>query len=168
VRFLIDGYNLAHQLTLPAGTVSAERLARARDELLAHLAGRHGDAVKTVTIVFDCKRTRGMPEREIVRGMDVRYALGESADDVIERLIAAHATPKKLAVVSDDRRIQAAARKRNCRVVGCQQYLDELDRPARQTLAPAEEKGAAPDLAGDAALLREFTAPAPRRPGRKT
>ncbi|MBX7106157.1 MAG: NYN domain-containing protein [Gemmataceae bacterium] len=168
MRFLIDGYNLAHQLTLPAGTVSAERLARARDELLAHLADRHGDSAGTVTIVFDCRRTRGMPEREIVRGMDVRHALGESADDVIERLIAAHATPKKLSVVSDDRRIQVAARKRQSRVLGCQQYLDELDRPAPPAPAPAEEKGPAIDPAGDAALLREFTAPGPRRPGRKT
>ncbi len=42
------------------------------------------------------------------------------------RLIASHSAPKKLAVVSSDRRVQAAARRRGSLALDSQQWLDDL------------------------------------------
>lgn len=168
MKFLIDGYNLAHRLTLPAGRISAERLAESRDALLRHLAARHGDASGSVTVVFDCSRSFGVPAREIRHGIDVRNALGETADDLIERLIAGHEAPRALTVVSDDRRIKSAARRRHCRALGCDFYLEELDRPVRPPRTDRPDKPADGDPAADAALLAALSAAPDRRSDRRS
>jgi uncharacterized protein len=128
VRYLIDGYNLAHKITLPAGKVGPARLDAARSELLTMIADAHGDEAGTVSVIFDTKRSRGVEPKQIIRGIDVRFAIGEQADDMIERLILAHSSPKQLTVVSDDHRLQTAARRRGCRVLECGKYLDQLER----------------------------------------
>lgn len=65
---------------------------------------------------------------EVLFGITVLFAIGEQADDLIERLIKSHAAPKKLTVVSDDHRIQQAGRRRGCPIAGCSAYLDQLER----------------------------------------
>jgi hypothetical protein len=62
-----------------------------------------------------------------VDGIDIRFAVGyPEADDLLEEIIADHSVPKKLAVVSSDRRVQAAARRRGCLVHDSQPWLDAL------------------------------------------
>jgi predicted RNA-binding protein with PIN domain len=166
MRYLIDGYNLAHQLTLRVGQVSASELARSRTDLLKHVAQRHGDQAGEVTVVFDAGSVRGIELQQTMFGIDVRMAVGEQADDVIERLVKAHSAPKQLTVVSDDHRIQAAGRHRGCIVQGCQEYLDYLDRPtAGSTEAPPPEKPLVPDPAETAQWEQAFSEPLPRRRG---
>ena len=46
--------------------------------------------------------------------------------DLIEELIAAHATPKRLTVVSSDHRIQVSARRRGALAVDSEPWLDRL------------------------------------------
>ena len=155
MRYLIDGYNLAHKITLPAGKVDPARLDAARSELLALIAAAHGDAANTVTVVFDTKRTRRVESEQVISGIDVRFAVGEEADDMIERLIQAHTSPKQLTVVSDDRRLQAAGRQRHCRVLGCSQYLDQLERRPLKNKVAEPEKPATGDLAEWLAAFQE-------------
>ena len=93
-------------------------------------SGGHGEQVGDATIVFDAKNTPGdVPGEEIIRGLCVRYALGEEADDLIERLIKSESVPKRLVVVSSDHRIKDAGRRRGCVVMTSEEYLDWLDRP---------------------------------------
>lgn len=165
MRYLIDGYNLAHQLTLRAGQVSMSELAKARSDLLQHLARRHGDETGEVTVVFDANLACGIEFQQTMFGIDVRMAVGESADDVIERLVKAHSVPKQLTIVSDDHRVQAAGRHRGCRVLGCPDYLDFLDR--RPIGSPAVADPEKPQVVGPDELAqweRAFSeAPARRR-----
>jgi predicted RNA-binding protein with PIN domain len=144
MRYLIDGYNLAHALGLL--TARAPRaLLRARRALLARLA-EHADPAG-VTIVFDALKappgTRGGQDH---RGVRVLFARGQSADDAIEEIIRADPSPRDLAVVSDDRRLREAARRRGCVSVGCLDYWERLGRPASPTPpAPAPEAPAKPE-----------------------
>jgi hypothetical protein len=163
VRYLIDGYNLAHKITLPAGKVGPARLDAARTELLKIVADAHGDEVGTVSVIFDTKRSRHLESEQVIHGIDVRFAVGEQADDMIERLIKAHQSPAQLTVVSDDHRVQAAARRRRCRVLECNDYLDLLERMS----GPKPEHIAEPEkpAVGDAAeWLAAFRDDRPTRP----
>ncbi len=56
----------------------------------------------------------------------------QEADDLIEHLITHDSVPRKLIVVSDDHRIQQAARRRQCTAMGCLDYLEELAKKRRQ------------------------------------
>jgi len=173
VRYLIDGYNLAHALGVLVGKVSPAELERSRLELLKSLAAAHGSAAGDVTVVFDARTARGLSPRQQVARIDVRFAIGEEADDLIERLVKSDAAPKHLAVVSDDRRVREAARRRGCEVLGCQAYMDRLDDLSR-TPAPRPQQPEKPDslTPAEAAewaerFARPDAPPPHRRPRRK-
>ena len=137
MRFLIDGYNLAHASGDLQGKVGPHGLERARNALVHRIAVGHGDNIGDVSLVFDARHAPGdTPSEEVIRGLLVQYALREEADDLIERLIRADSVPKKLTVVSSDHRLKDAARRRGCMVMSSGEYLDWLDRPKPKMPAP--------------------------------
>jgi hypothetical protein len=102
-----------------------------------------------VTVVFDASRAPAHARAsEVVAGIQVHYALGgQTADDVIEDLLRRAAAPRALTLISDDHRLQQAARRRQALVQGCLDFLEMLQgqRLARRPPpAPAPEKAAAP------------------------
>jgi predicted RNA-binding protein with PIN domain len=133
MRYLIDGYNLLHAMGLLSGRVGPHGLEQARLALLGRLLGDHGSDAVAVTVVFDASRAPpdAVPE-EHYQGLHIFYALDGEADDVIESLIQRDAAPRQLTVVSDDHRIQRAARRRRCPALGCLDYLDRLEQLRRQ------------------------------------
>jgi predicted RNA-binding protein with PIN domain len=145
-RYLIDGYNLAHASGDLRGKAGPHGLERARNALAARLARGHGEQAGDVTIVFDAKHSPGdTPTEEIVQGVCVTYAVGEEADDLIERVIRGESVPKRLVVISSDHRIKDAARRRGCGVMTAGEYLDWLDRQetfghSRDPARPRPEK----------------------------
>lgn len=170
MRYLIDGYNLAHALGVLAGKVSPAGLERSRISLLKFIAAAHGNAAGDVTVVFDAGSARGLNLRQTIVGIDVRFAVGEEADDVIERLVKADAAAKQLAVVSDDRRLREAARRRGCEVLGCLAYLDRLEAmPKIQASRPeAPEKPDRPTPAEAAEWAERFAQPPAGPPRRRS
>lgn len=159
MRYLIDGYNLLHAMGLLSGRVGPHGLEKARLALLGRLRGDHGMDAAGVTVVFDASRAPpGAVSEEYYQGIHIRYALDSEADDVIESLIQHDSTPRKLTVVSDDHRIQQAARHRRCPVLGCMDYLDRTERlRKRKASAPppqAKPEGVSKDEAQH--WLREF------------
>ena len=159
MRYLIDGYNLLHAMGLLSGKAGPHGLEKARLALLGHLLGTHQADVAAVTVVFDASRARraAVPEEDY-HGIHIWYALDSEADDVIEDLIQQEATPGQLTVISDDHRIQQAARRRRCPMLGCMDYLDEMER-LRRPKPPAEENSLKPEHLSDDETrhwLREF------------
>jgi uncharacterized protein len=145
-RYLIDGYNLLYALGLPPGPLGPRGLEKARGRLLAMLAGALGDGANAVTVTFDARQARsGSRSEEEYHGVRVLFAVHhEEADELIEELIRRDPTPRQLAVVSDDHRVQRAARHRRCQVLGCQDFLDlleKLDKPQRPATAETELRG---------------------------
>ncbi len=107
---LIDGYNL-----LRAAQKILEQVDFTDSDLCAVLCEflrRVGD---TGTIVFD---GIGPPNKEWMMGLQrlevIFSGRNIEADSVIEQHIQENSAPKRLLVVSSDRRIRAAAKRRKC------------------------------------------------------
>jgi predicted RNA-binding protein with PIN domain len=132
--YLIDGYNLLYALGVLHERMEPRGLEKARLRLVGLLHGAYGEESSAVTVVFDAAHPPpGAPAELDYEGLHVRFAVGQpAADDLIEQLISQAAVPKQLTVISDDHRIQQAARRRHCTVQGCQDFLDWLDRHRRQ------------------------------------
>ncbi len=144
--YLIDGYNLLHAMGVLSGRVGPNGLEKARARLLGLLAGGFGDDSRSVTVVFDAANApRGAAEALEFRGIHVRFAVRQDeADDLIEELVRRDSAPRRITVVSDDHRLHRAARRRACKVQGCDEFLAWLDGHRRQRTrqgpgAPEEE-----------------------------
>jgi predicted RNA-binding protein with PIN domain len=137
--YLIDGYNLLYAMgvLLPRRTGPLV-LEHARRRLLSLLGDRYGPQAGTVTVVFDARKAPpGAPAELDYEGLHVAFAVNqEEADDLIEQLIRRASAPRQLTVVSDDHRIQQAARRRQCVVLGCGEYMDWLARPRQRDQEP--------------------------------
>jgi hypothetical protein len=144
--YLIDGYNLLHAMGVMHRKMAPGGLEKARLFLLGTLNGAFAELSSSVTVVFDAAGALpGARGDEDYHGLHVRYALGgQQADDLIEELIQHDTAPKQLTVVSDDHRLQKAARRRHAKYLGCSDFLDVLDQRRRKRTAapPPPDKGA--------------------------
>jgi predicted RNA-binding protein with PIN domain len=144
MAYLIDGYNLLYALGVLHDRMGPTGLRKARQRLLGLLRAALGpDEAPAVTVVFDAARPPpGASAEEDFGGIHVRFAVHqEEADDLIEELIRHDSAPRNLTVVSNDHRIQQAARRRHCIVVKCEDYLDWLNRHRRQLRQRPPEEG---------------------------
>jgi predicted RNA-binding protein with PIN domain len=138
VAYLVDGYNLIFALGFFDRRAGARALEQARRRLVDFLSASFVAESVTVTVVFDAGHSaaRG-PDPHGTDGVRVHFASGgEDADDVIERLIAACTDPHRLVVISNDHRIQEAARRKGARPWTCDDFLDHRERSATPTAAP--------------------------------
>jgi hypothetical protein len=156
MRYVIDGYNLLYALGLVHARMGPHGLEKARLALLGRLAASGETAV---TVVFDAGHAPpGVPAEQDHQGVRVLFALGREADDLIEELIGQDSAPRGLTVVSDDHRVQQAARRRHCPVLGCLDFIEHLGRPT-PSAPPPEEAPAKPSGISRAEAqhwLREF------------
>lgn len=130
-QLLIDGYNLLHVTGLVGRGRAAGTLQHSREALLRFLgASLDADQLTRTTIVFDAAEAPpGLPRVVDSHGMTVRYAAGyPDADTLIEELIEADHVPRSLLVVSSDRRIQRAARRRRAGIVNSDVWYAEVHR----------------------------------------
>jgi predicted RNA-binding protein with PIN domain len=159
--YLIDGYNLLFALGILRKRMGPDGLEKARRNLLGVLHGSFGDESHHLTVVFDAARPPpGVPSETTYQGIQVRFAIGmAAADDLIEALIRKASAPRHLTVVSDDRRIKDAARRRHCVVSGCGDFLKEMERRRKPAPPPPGEQSAKPSgVSGEEARrwLEEF------------
>jgi predicted RNA-binding protein with PIN domain len=130
VTYVVDGYNLAHAMGYLAGSVKRLGLERGRRALEDFLVAAFGDQASEVTIVYDAAhRPSRIPKEQTYKGITILLpSPRETADDLIESIIAGHPSPKHLAVVSNDHRLQTAARHRGAQAMTCAEFLDSLER----------------------------------------
>lgn len=130
VHTIIDAYNVLHAWRTGPATGSA------RTELpaLARLIAASSYAKQRVTLVCDgasptghAGRTRPDPESN---ALALYAGPGKDADSLIERLVLADTAPKRLTVVSSDRRLQRAARKRGGNALPAPAFLARIVRDA--------------------------------------
>ncbi len=141
---LVDTYNVLHHplahRELPPDAGPAELAA-----LIA--AGRHRRS-KAVLVCDGMPRNMGpMAHRCAQLRFQVEHAEliyagpGRDADSLIERLIEAEHAPRRMSVVSSDRRLQRAARRRRARVIPSDDFLrsliGDMDRARTRWLRPA-------------------------------
>ncbi len=120
MSLIIDAYNVLHCThTLPErwALMSATDLCRALEQ--SRWAG------SSMAVVCDGKPKPD--EGEYTGPVRLIYSgPGKDADSVIEQLIAADHGPRDLTVVSNDRRVIAAARRRRARPMSAEDFLRQL------------------------------------------
>jgi predicted RNA-binding protein with PIN domain len=148
-RLLIDGYNLLHASPFLGRDRSPGWLERARQRLLMFISERLQDGERGRTVVvFDAPRGP-LTESGVgaAPGVEAIFSVGfPEADDLLERWIRMHPTPKRLEVVSADRRLGVAAERRRAT------WIASGDWYSRRRAAPlGGGPGAKPDLSAAAA-----------------
>ena len=139
MRWLIDGYNVIRR-DPELRDREAESLEAGRRALLHLLARAHREPHDEFTIVFDGARVSGgAPSPGRIRVIFSRPPL--TADDELMRL--ARRWKSGAVVVSSDRKIQDAARRFGCAVLGAEQFLEGLtaeSEPRRSFVRPPSEQ----------------------------
>lgn len=154
---LIDGYNLLHAVGWASPRMPTPQLRAARRRLLDWLAEQSTSA--ELCVVFDALHGKPSATEQNHRGVRVRFAVGRTADDVIEEMLADR--PVDVIVVSNDGRLHEAARRRGTVGWSCPRFVDWLldHKQSQPTALPdAPEKPDGPD-ADVEALLRAFSVP---------
>jgi len=126
-QLLVDGTNLLHALTRGSGRDRQPPAA-----VIGRLRGAIPPEAKIV-LVFDGQAERGVRGERIAGGLTVQYGGRYSADTILVTLVedaalmgedAAH-----LLVVTDDRALGEAIRKRGARTAGTSWLIGRMDRP---------------------------------------
>jgi predicted RNA-binding protein with PIN domain len=107
--FIIDGHNLLHSIH-KEGADSGP----IRDVQLCWIVGRYLKQIgQKGEIIFDGTGPRDKSGFDNISNLEVFFAgLGTDADTVIENKIGANTAPRRLTIVSNDRRLRKAARSR--------------------------------------------------------
>ncbi len=122
---LIDCYNVLHA-EKPA------TLAGLGEASLCGLLAASPWARSGVTVVCDGRPKPHSPDPEAVGAVVLIFSgAGRSADDVIIELIEKDSAPRRLTVVSSDRAIRKAARRRRARDWSSEEFLSRLAKAAR-------------------------------------
>ena len=146
MTLIIDGYNLLHASGVFGQTRGSRGFEESRRALLDMLVELLGPRATDTVVVFDAARAPdGLPGRLVHGGIRVWFAREyPDADSLIEELVQVDTAPGHLVVVSGDRRLQAAARRRRGRAVSCEEWLAEV-RAARRARGVADAKPAEPE-----------------------
>jgi predicted RNA-binding protein with PIN domain len=127
MTLIIDGYNLLHASGVFGAARGPKGFEQSRAALLDMLVDVLGERASDTIVVFDAARAPdGLPARLSHGGIRVWFAREyPDADSLIEELVEDDTAPGHLVVVSSDRRLQAAARRRRAKAVACEEWLAE-------------------------------------------
>jgi len=138
--FIIDGHNLLHAIH------QAEENSQSRSDIqLCRIVGRYLKLIgDTGEIVFD---GTGPPDKtgfDNISNLEVLFAgVGTDTDTVIEKKIRASTAPKRLSIVSSDRRLRKAALARKAAAIKSEAFWTNVQRQLRRkrkTREPAEKR----------------------------
>lgn len=134
MALIVDAYNVLHCThVLPSryAMISATDLCRLLET--SRWAGRPMAVV--------CDGVQKPTEDDYAGPVELIYAgAGGDADSVIERLIAASDAPRDMTVVSNDRRLQKAARRRRARTMTSERFLQQLVSSPKPPRSPGAGK----------------------------
>jgi hypothetical protein len=142
-QLLVDGTNLLHAMSRgPDPKPAAALIGRLRGAI---------PPTATITLVFDGPPERGIRGERIAGGLTVQYSGRYSADTILVTLVedaamtsdSATATDSIL-VVTDDRDLKFALRKRGARTTGSAWLIGRLDRPGLSSPGVGNRRPPAP------------------------
>ena len=121
---LVDAYNVLHVV----GVLPPDLAGIDLPELADLIAGSRYRGESTILVCDGVEK----PHQVESPGIHVRFAgAGIKADDHIIRLVQRSSAPKRLTVVTSDREIARAARRRRARVVSSEAFLARLSEDHR-------------------------------------
>jgi len=117
---IIDCYNLLHATMPPS-------LAGLDEGRLCRLLAGAGYGGGRANLVCDGVVKPHTPAESGIDGIELVYSgHGRSADDLIIDMLRKNSAPRRLTVVTNDRQIQKAARRRRAKVRSCESLIHEL------------------------------------------
>lgn len=140
MTLIIDGYNLLHASGILGRGIGRGSLERSRSALINFLVDSLEESqLAGTTVVFDAHEApRGLARVVKHGGLTVRFADPNlDADDVIETLIKADSSPRRLTVVSSDHRLHRAARRRKATAIDSDQWYAQV---LRERIQRARQK----------------------------
>lgn len=140
-QIIIDGYNLLHAAGFARRSYGPGGLHKSRRQLLKFLLRNLTAAERDQTIIVFDARDRPIEASDhagVLEGIRILFASPHGdADVIVEELIAQHSAPKRLTVVSSDRRLQTAARHRHALYIDSESFVEDLLRRPPPTAQPA-------------------------------
>ena len=131
---VVDGYNVTHSPLPP-------QLAGLDEARLCRLLAASPWAGGGITVVCDGRpKPAGAVESPVGEVRLIYSGQRRSADDVILEMIRTETAPRRLTVVSNDREIQKAARRRRCRVLASDRLIRALTACARTPHRPSKSR----------------------------
>jgi predicted RNA-binding protein with PIN domain len=126
---IIDGHNLLHSIAKKdqeSGPISDVQLCRMISRYLKAIG-------ETGEIIFDGTGPRDKSQFDNITNLEVFFAgLGSDADTVIEDKIRINTAPKRLSIVSSDRRLRKKAQARKATAVKSEVFVDNLQKQLRR------------------------------------
>jgi predicted RNA-binding protein with PIN domain len=121
-HLVVDGYNVTKR------GFAEMSLEQQRKRLITGLAGIAAQTGDEVTVVFDgAERVHGLPP--MPRGVRVLFSKkGETADELIRRLVRAEPSGRPVVVVSSDREVADGVRRHGAYPLGADSLLRRLSR----------------------------------------
>jgi predicted RNA-binding protein with PIN domain len=118
--YLIDGYNLMHKIPELEGL----SLHQARENLLEIIKVNNLCGKNKVTVVFDGRHDVVAPPHQT--NFIVLFSEGESADNLIVRLVSKMNNPKSIRVVTDDKAIATCIRNLDAKHISTAGFLKRI------------------------------------------
>jgi predicted RNA-binding protein with PIN domain len=140
--FIIDGHNLLHTILK-----TQEDSEAVSDIVLCRIIGNYlRQTGQRGEIIFDGTGPRDKDIFDRMAGVEVLFAgVGTDTDTVIEDKIKANTAPKRLTIVSSDRRLRKAARARKAAAVKSEDFWNnvqkQLSRKKRAREPAAKRRG---------------------------
>ena len=140
--FIIDGHNLLH--SIQKVDESSESISEVQ---LCRIIGRYLKLIsQSGEIIFDGTGPRDKSGFDDISNLEVFFAgLGTDTDTVIEDKIRASTAPKRLTIVSSDRRLRKAARTRKATSLKSEVFWNnihkQLTRKRTEKEPPAKRQG---------------------------
>ena len=126
---IIDGHNLLHSIV-----TTHHESAMISDIQLCWVISRYLKSINDKgEIIFDGTGPRDKSQFDNIENLEVLFAgLGSDADTLIENKIRAYSAPRRLSVISSDRRLRDAARARKATAVKSEVFWDKLQKRLRR------------------------------------
>lgn len=162
LHIVIDGYNLIRQ-SHSLAALDRYDMQAGRDALVDLLSAYKKVRAYPITVVFDGAEAQvGMPRRDRVKGIDVRYSgPGELADTVIKRI--AGREKERALVVSSDNELVNYVQSKGAAVISAVEFENRLVMARHSGAA----NGADPDEDGGWRPTTKKRGPAKRLPKQK-
>lgn len=145
VWLIIDGYNLLHVVDELKDLLATD-IALARHRLVRMIEGTAHRLAPQTTIVFD-GREQGQDDALTSKHLEIFYSAGkDTADTVIERLVAKYTDPERILVVTSDRAEVHAVLSDGAQVMSSQEFMAQCQSDARKPTPKSMRPGEQPKL----------------------
>jgi predicted RNA-binding protein with PIN domain len=126
---IIDGHNLLHSIVKLSDEADS-----INDVQLCWIISKYLRTIRTKgEIIFDGTGPRDKTPFDNIANLEVCFAgLGKDADAVIENKIKANTAPKRLSIVSSDRRLRDAARARKATAIKSDVFWENLHKQLKR------------------------------------